>query len=53
MSFIGPRPAIHDELEYEIIDKNLINVIKLRTKVKPGITGYAQVKSRNDCGMTN
>ena len=48
MSFIGPRPAIHDELEYEIIDKNLINVIKLRTKVKPGITGYAQVKSRND-----
>ena len=31
MSFIGPRPAIHDELEYEIIEKNLINVIKLRT----------------------
>ena len=48
MSFVGPRPAVHDELEYEKIEKNLIKVIKLRTELKPGITGYSQVKSRND-----
>ena len=48
MSFIGPRPAIHDELFYEKIHQDLVKVIKLRTQVKPGITGYSQVISRND-----
>ena len=48
MSFVGPRPAIHDEFIYEKIDPKLSNIISLRTKVKPGITGYAQTKSRND-----
>ena len=48
MSFIGPRPAIYDELDYENIHKDLVKIIKLRTKVKPGITGYSQVVSRNE-----
>ena len=48
MSFVGPRPAIHDEFNYEKIDPKLSNIISLRTKVKPGITGYSQTKSRNN-----
>ena len=48
MSFVGPRPAIHDEFKYENIEDNLYKIIELRNKVLPGITGYAQVKSRND-----
>ena len=48
MSFVGPRPPIHDEFKYEKIDYKFHNVIELRKKVKPGITGYAQIKSRND-----
>ena len=48
MSFVGPRPAIYDELSYEDIDPELFNVIRQRSSVRPGITGYAQVRSRND-----
>lgn len=48
MSFIGPRPAVYDELDYENIHQDLVKVIKLRTEIKPGITGYSQVVSRND-----
>ena len=48
MSFVGPRPPIHDELGYENINPKLYGILKERTTVRPGITGYAQVKSRND-----
>lgn len=47
MSLIGPRPAIEDEFESEnILYKNL-KYITLRTKVRPGISGYSQVSLRN------
>ncbi len=48
MSLVGPRPAIFDEFDYEDIDQSNINVLEDRIKVKPGITGFSQVKSRND-----
>lgn len=48
MSLVGPRPPVHDELDYESIDAINMPIIKERKKVKPGITGFAQVKSRND-----
>ena len=48
MSFVGPRPPVFDELDYEDIDSDLKKYIKLRTNLKPGITGYSQVVSRND-----
>jgi lipopolysaccharide/colanic/teichoic acid biosynthesis glycosyltransferase len=42
MSFVGPRPL---PIEYE----KLYHEVQLgRFKVKPGITGWAQVKGRND-----
>ena len=47
MSLVGPRPAICDELEKENIKEINIQKINLRTTVKPGISGYAQVYSRN------
>ena len=48
MSLVGPRPPIFDELEFEEIEPKNINILKERVLVRPGITGYAQVKSRND-----
>ena len=48
MSFVGPRPAIYNELETESITPSNINKFKYRSKVRPGITGYTQVKFRND-----
>ena len=48
MSLVGPRPAIVDELENEIIDQKNFLIIQERVAVKPGITGYAQINSRND-----
>jgi lipopolysaccharide/colanic/teichoic acid biosynthesis glycosyltransferase len=41
MSFVGPRPDLHDQLFYY----NSLHIPKF--KVKPGITGYAQVNGRN------
>lgn len=43
MSFIGPRPDLYNQLEYY----DLNGLDKSKFKVKPGITGYAQVKGRN------
>mgnify|MGYP002625247238 CR=1 FL=1 len=42
MSFIGPRPWIPDYYE------NMNEKQKHRTDVRPGLTGLAQVKGRND-----
>lgn len=41
MSFIGPRPWIHD---YYL---NMNDVQRVRNAVRPGLTGLAQVKGRN------
>lgn len=45
MSLVGPRPPVTNELgEY----RNLSDTVKIRFRVKPGITGLAQVSGRND-----
>ena len=45
MSFVGPRPPVTYELgNFE--DFN--DVLKKRFTMKPGVTGYAQVKGRNN-----
>ncbi|MBN1348937.1 sugar transferase [candidate division KSB1 bacterium] len=41
MSFVGPRPAMCDQIEY------YDNVQRKRLLMKPGITGWAQVNGRN------
>ena len=42
MSIVGPRPALYNQ--YELIEaRKAVNVDKL----KPGLTGYAQVKGRD------
>lgn len=44
MSFVGPRPPLpHHPYKYEAYSDEQ----KLRFTVRPGITGYAQVKGRN------
>lgn len=45
MSFVGPRPPVTYELgDYEHFEDEL----KKRFKVKPGVTGYAQINGRNE-----
>ena len=45
MSLVGPRPPVTYELgEY----KDFTDTMKIRFRVKPGITGLAQVSGRND-----
>lgn len=43
MSFIGPRPDLYNQLIF--YEKNGYD--KTKFQIKPGITGYAQVKGRN------
>lgn len=44
MSFVGPRPPVTYELgEYEDFNDEL----KKRFTMRPGVTGYAQIKGRN------
>ena len=45
MSIVGPRPAVVGELDFE---KNLPKNYKDRFKMKPGITGLAQINGRNN-----
>lgn len=45
MSFVGPRPPV----TYELGDYNSFSTeLKQRFIVKPGVTGYAQIKGRNE-----
>ena len=43
MSFVGPRPALFNQ--YDLID---LRTNKNIHKIKPGITGWAQINGRND-----
>jgi undecaprenyl phosphate N,N'-diacetylbacillosamine 1-phosphate transferase len=47
MSFIGPRPDLPDQIS--IYKSN--NLSLERFKIKPGITGYAQVNGRNSISI--
>ena len=47
MSLVGPRPAIVDELEHELIDHKNFRPLN-KNYSKTWITGYAQINSRND-----
>ena len=44
MSLIGPRPLLPEYLPYYTERE------RLRHTVRPGITGWAQVNGRNNCG---
>ena len=46
MNFIGPRPALHNQ--YDLIKlRNKYNIAKL----KPGVTGWAQVNGRDNISI--
>tara|TARA_Y100001968_G_C19244708_1_gene661259 strand:+ start:252 stop:872 length:621 start_codon:yes stop_codon:yes gene_type:complete len=47
MSFIGPRPPVHDELDHEKLSPEVEALLENRFLVKPGISGMAQVYGRN------
>lgn len=45
MSFVGPRPSVVGELEDE---KDLPDYTDERFKIKPGLTGWAQIHGRDN-----
>ena len=45
MTFVGPRPAVLGELEFET---DLPADIDLRFSVRPGLTGWAQIHGRDN-----
>jgi len=45
MSFVGPRPPVNYELGNY---KDFTGELKKRFRVKPGVTGYAQINGRNE-----
>jgi len=45
MSFVGPRPAVVGELDEE---KDLPSNMMDRFKIKPGLTGWAQIHGRDN-----
>ena len=46
MVFIGPRPALHNQEELKILRTE-----KGIHKLKPGMTGWAQVNGRDDLSI--
>jgi len=50
MSFVGPRPPVHDELDDEVFDDQDLNYLNQRFQLQPGLTGLAQITGRNDLG---
>jgi lipopolysaccharide/colanic/teichoic acid biosynthesis glycosyltransferase len=50
MSFVGPRPPVHDELEDEVLDEVDLKYLNQRFQLQPGLTGLAQISGRNDLG---
>tara|TARA_Y100001968_G_scaffold328922_1_gene377085 strand:- start:1058 stop:1678 length:621 start_codon:yes stop_codon:yes gene_type:complete len=47
MTFVGPRPPVYDEYEYEDLTDKDYELIELREQVRPGLTGLAQINGRN------
>lgn len=47
MSFVGPRPALPDEIEAEVDASIYFDVIKLRRSVLPGLVSLAIVNGRS------
>ena len=47
MSLVGPRPALFNQ--YDLIEKRKIHNID---KIKPGITGWAQINGRDELSIT-
>ena len=47
MSFVGPRPAVSDEFKFEELSLSDEKKKILRSEIKPGLTGLAQIKGRN------
>lgn len=45
MSLVGPRPCVVGELDQEY---NLPKEIELRFKIRPGLTGWAQIHGRDN-----
>jgi undecaprenyl phosphate N,N'-diacetylbacillosamine 1-phosphate transferase len=50
MSFVGPRPPVHDELDDEVLDDQDHVYLVQRFQLQPGLTGLAQISGRNDLG---
>lgn len=46
MSFVGPRPALYNQYDLiELREKNGVN------KIKPGLTGWAQINGRDELSI--